>query len=31
MLKIIDPSKKYFKAVCTSEHMIGNVKDLRIF
>ncbi|CAD8057151.1 unnamed protein product [Paramecium primaurelia] len=31
MLKIIDPNKKYFKAICTSEHMIGNVKDLRIF
>ncbi|CAD8152495.1 unnamed protein product [Paramecium pentaurelia] len=31
MLKIIDPNKKYFKAICTSEHMIGSVKDLRIF
>ncbi|CAD8155419.1 unnamed protein product [Paramecium octaurelia] len=31
MLKIIDPNKKYFKAICTSEHMIDNVKDLRIF
>ncbi|CAD8063290.1 unnamed protein product [Paramecium sonneborni] len=31
MLKIIDPNKKFFKAICTSEHMVGNVKDLRIF
>lgn len=31
MLKLIDPQKKYFKAVCTQEHMIGDVKDLRIF
>ncbi|CAD8064024.1 unnamed protein product [Paramecium sonneborni] len=31
MLKLIDPKKQYFKAVCTMDHMIGNVKDLRIF
>ncbi|CAD8057850.1 unnamed protein product [Paramecium primaurelia] len=31
MLKLIDPKKQYFKAICTIDNMIGKVKDLRIF